>query len=178
MKETSLGYKLDQWIKAKEEDFKSGEFSGETLKNYKGYVRNYYKKFKIESNGNAGWTNNQDDPFLLINWNVTEIRKTEIAKFKKELMKIEKLKIKTKKNILNALHAFFTWLATEDPDELISLKDIPDFPKFQGMILNLVKLLIMICKLKEFKIFLKNTEILLNSVARNFYARRTVCFKN
>lgn len=132
LKETFLGYKLDQWIKAKEEDFKSGEFSGETLKNYKGYVRNYYKKFKIESNGNAGWTNNQDDPFLLINWNVTEIRKTEIAKFKKELMKIEKLKIKTKKNILNALHAFFTWLATEDPDELISLKDIPDFPKISG----------------------------------------------
>ncbi|MDW7998220.1 MAG: site-specific integrase, partial [Thermodesulfovibrio sp.] len=34
--------------------------------------------------------------------------------------------------ILNALHAFFTWLATEDPDEIISMKDIPDFPKIQG----------------------------------------------
>jgi len=132
LKETSLGYKLNQWIKAKEEDFISGEFSGETLKNYKGYIKNYYKKFKIDRNGNAGWTNDKNDPFLLINWNVTEIRKTEIAMFKKELMKIEKLKIKTKKNILNALHAFFTWLAMEDPDELINLKEIPDFPKISG----------------------------------------------
>lgn len=132
LNETSFGYKLEQWLKAKEEDVKTGEFSPTTLKNYKGYVKNYYKRFKIDSNGNGGWTNNKNDPQLLINWNVNEIRKSEIVKFKKELLKVENLKLKTKKNILNGLHAFFTWLAIEDPDELISKKDIPDFPKLIG----------------------------------------------
>ncbi|MDW7972797.1 MAG: phage integrase N-terminal SAM-like domain-containing protein, partial [Thermodesulfovibrio sp.] len=127
-----MGYKLDQWIKAKEEDVRTGEFSPTTLKNYKGYAKNYYNRFRIDGDGNGGWTDDKNDPHLLVNWNVNEIRKSEIIKFKKELLKIEGLKIKTKKNILNALHAFFTWLATEDPDEIISMKDIPDFPKIQG----------------------------------------------
>jgi integrase len=130
--ETKLSSKLDEWIKAKEDEVKTGEFSPETLKNYKGYVKNYYKKFTIDSTGNGRWAEESEEPGLLSNWNVAEIRKPEIAKFKKELMKIKGLKLKTKKNILNGLHAFFTWLATEDPAEVITLKYIPDFPKITG----------------------------------------------
>lgn len=130
--ETKLSSKLNEWIKAKEDEVKTGEFSPETLKNYKGYVKNYYKKFIIDSSGNGGWAEESEEPGLLSNWNVAEVRKPEIAKFKKELMKIKELKLKTKKNILNGLHAFFTWLATEDPAEVITSKDMPDFPKITG----------------------------------------------
>ncbi len=130
--ETKLSSKLDDWLKAKEDEVETGEFSSETLKNYKGYVKNYYKKFTIDSNGNGGWAEGSEHPGLLSNWSAVEIRKPEIAKFKKELMKIKGLKLKTKKNILNGLHVFFTWLATEDPAEVLTSKDIPDFPKIIG----------------------------------------------
>lgn len=129
---TTFSFKLDEWIKAREDKVKTGEFSPETLKNYKGYVKNYYKKFVIDSAGNGMWAQNNNESGLLSNWNVQEIRKPEIAKFKKALMEKKGLKLKTKKNILNGLRAFFTWLATEDPDELITLKDVPDFPRITG----------------------------------------------
>ncbi len=130
--ETKLSNKLDEWLKAKEDQVQTGEFSPETLKNYKGYVENYYKKFKIDSAGNGCWAEEAEESGLLGHWNVAEIRKPEIMKFKKELMKITGLKLKTKKNVLNGLHAFFTWLATEDPAEVMTLKDMPDFPKITG----------------------------------------------
>lgn len=131
-KETRFSTKLDEWIKAKEDEVGTGEFSPETLKNYKGYVKNYYKRFRIDSTGIGGWAKGTEEPGLLVHWNVAEIRKSEVAKFKKELMKIKGLKLKTKKNILNGLHAFFSWLSDEDPAEIITSKDIPDFPKIEG----------------------------------------------
>ena len=130
--ETKFFSKLDEWLNSKEDDIQTGEFSPETLKDYRGYVENYYKKFKIDSDGKGGWVEKAGESGFFANWNVTEIRKPEIAKFKKELMKIKGKKLKTKKNILNGLHAFFTWLATEDPAEIITSKDIPDFPKITG----------------------------------------------
>ena len=66
----------------------------------------------------------------LYHMEMQEIGKREIANFRDSL---GHLKIKTRKNIMSALHVFFVWFADQvEENELISDYEVPVFPKIRG----------------------------------------------
>lgn len=106
---------LYEWMDEKEKAKEAGDLSGETLKNYRGYIKNYYKPhFK--------------------GLDIREIESADISKFKNKLQdyaikvehngrKGEKISDKTRKNIMNGLRTFFGWLHINK-----IVKAIPAFP--------------------------------------------------
>ncbi|MBF0553263.1 MAG: site-specific integrase [Nitrospirae bacterium] len=106
VKEKLVTHKLDEWIEQKAEEEASNEFSPETLRHYKSYSRAYYKPF-----------------FKGID--CREVKFEQLERFKDKLPK--KLKLKTKRNILNALHSFFSWLRRKGV-----IPEIPLFPQIKG----------------------------------------------
>jgi len=66
----------------------------------------------------------------LYNFNIEDIQASTIARFKNSL---NHLKIKTRKNILSALHVFFEWFAEQNQEmQWIDNYRVPDFPKVKG----------------------------------------------
>lgn len=66
----------------------------------------------------------------LYQFDMQDISKREIANFKDSL---NHLKIKTRKNIMSALHVFFEWFADQVTEsELIKDYEVPRFPKIKG----------------------------------------------
>lgn len=104
IKERKFENMIDKWFKEKEKRTNLNELSPGTLRDYKGYVNNYYSYF-----------NNVD---------VREISLEQLTDFKDTL---DKVSIKTRKNIMNALRNFFFWLK-----ERGVVKDMPIFPKIKG----------------------------------------------
>jgi integrase/recombinase XerD len=105
IRERKFENKIEDWIAQKETEAKKGEFSYETLKNYRGYVKHHFGFF--------------------LGWDVREIGTEQIEDFKDKLP--ESLKIKTRRNILNALHAFFNWLYRRG-----TISKVPVFPHIEG----------------------------------------------
>lgn len=97
--------KIKEWIAQKSEEAAGGELSFETIKDYKGYAENHFHFLK--------------------GWDVREIRFEQLENFKDRLPK--KLKIKTRRNVLNGLHAFFSWLKRKG-----TIQDIPAWPVIKG----------------------------------------------
>jgi integrase len=106
---------LDSWLMDKMDEIKADDFSSETLKDYKGYVSNYFIPY-------------------FKGMDVRAIDYTHIQKFKNSLQeyavkvkhngrKNKQISDKTRKNILDGLHAFFTWLWRGG-----IIKNIPAFP--------------------------------------------------
>jgi len=95
---------IELWLKEKINREAQGELSPGTLKDYKGYVVNYFKFY------------NSID--------VRDIRLHELTAFKDTLTSVS---IKTRKNIINALRNFFNWLY-----ERGTIEKIPSFPKVKG----------------------------------------------
>jgi integrase len=107
VRERKFEYQIDRWLQEKISRETMNELSPGTTSNYAGYVKNYYHLF----NG------------LDVN-EVREINRRMIE-FKETL---DKVKIKTRRNIINALHNFFRWLM----DEKEIIDKMPKFPKITG----------------------------------------------
>ncbi|HVN95054.1 MAG TPA: tyrosine-type recombinase/integrase [Syntrophorhabdaceae bacterium] len=66
----------------------------------------------------------------LYRFEMQEIGKREISNFKDSM---QHLKAKTRKNVMSALHAFFTWFADQViENDLIPDYEVPSFPKIRG----------------------------------------------
>lgn len=96
---------MERWLdqKAKEEDDKM--LSPETLKAYRSNNRRYFGYFT--------------------GWDVREIRFEQLERFKDDLPRT--LSLKTRRNILNALHAFYTWLRRKG-----TIREMPVWPEIKG----------------------------------------------
>ncbi|MBF0553426.1 MAG: tyrosine-type recombinase/integrase [Nitrospirae bacterium] len=107
IKERLMENKLYEWLDQKSEEEQANELSPETLRHYASYAKHYYApNFK--------------------GLDVKEVEFHHLEAFKDKLAK-KKLKIKTRRNILNGLHSFFTWLKRKG-----IIKEVPNFPQIKG----------------------------------------------
>ena len=106
IEERKVVNKLSEWIEMKTAEADAGELSHETLKNYRGYVNNYFMPFFAK-------------------YDVREIRFEQVESFKDSLRTVKA--IKTRRNILNALHAFFIWLRRKGV-----ITEMPIWPVIEG----------------------------------------------
>jgi integrase len=104
VKERKFENMIEKWLEEKEKRMKLNEISPGTVKDYSGYVKNYFTNF----NG----------------YNVKEIGLLELAEFKDTLSGVS---IKTRKNIMNGLNNFFNWLLERG---VIGIK--PVLPRITG----------------------------------------------
>jgi site-specific recombinase XerD len=96
---------IETWLEQKTEEVDAGELSPETMKDYKGYCKNYFTFFD--------------------NFSVREITFEHLENFKDALPR--NLKIKTRRNILNALHTLFVRMHKKGV-----IKDMPAWPTIEG----------------------------------------------
>lgn len=89
----------------KEHEVRTGELSPEYFRIIRNYYKNYYKFFD--------------------GYDVREIDREVLSEFKRTCL--NELRIKSRKNIRNALHAFFHWL--HDNGHILH---IPSFPEIKG----------------------------------------------
>lgn len=106
--ERKFEVQIEKWFAEKEKQESMTELSPGTVRQYRGYIRNYY--------------------FFFQGMDVKEITLEHLTNFKDTLHVI---KIKTRKNIMIALHNFFCWLK-----ERGVIKELPVFPKIKGDISN------------------------------------------
>lgn len=106
LRERKFENKIWEWIKEKTEAAEAGEFSFETIKSYRGFVKNYF----LSHFGG---------------WDIKEIGDEQIIEFAQSLRTV--MGIKTRRNILNGLHAFFAWLKRMKVIQLI-----PEWPEIKG----------------------------------------------
>jgi integrase len=104
--EVLLSHQADLWQEMKEDEAEAGEPSYETLKCYKGNVKNFFKPY-------------------LGKLNVREVRYEDLERFKDDLRHVKG--IKTRRNILNALHALFVWMRRRG-----TIGELPLFPTIEG----------------------------------------------
>lgn len=102
--ERRFEHMIEKWLDEKIKAEKAGELSPGTIKNYSGYVSNYFT--------------------FLNDMDVREIGLEELTNFKDTL---DGIGIKTRKNVINALKNFFNWLY-----ERGTIARIPVFPKIKG----------------------------------------------
>jgi len=95
---------ITKWLKEKEGKEKVGELSNGTIRDYSGYVKNYF-----------GFLHGLD---------VREIDLEKLSDFKDTLSGVS---IKTRKNIMNALRNFYFWLKERGVIEIV-----PNFPRITG----------------------------------------------
>ncbi len=104
IKERKFENQIEKWLTGKERQEQTGELSPGTIRDYKGYVNNYYPFFH--------------------DIDVRDITLEQLTDFKDTL---DHVSIKTRKNIVNALRSFFFWLK-----ERGVIKEMPVFPKIKG----------------------------------------------
>lgn len=102
--ERKFCYQIAKWLQEKEDLQRANELSWGTLRDYRGYVKNHYP--------------------ILDGLDVREIGREQLTQLKDSL---SHLSIKTRKNVMNALRSFFSWLKDRG-----TVKDIPAFPKIAG----------------------------------------------
>jgi len=107
IRERKFEHKIDDWLIQKREEVRAGELSPGTLKDYNGYVNHHFLPFFTHKD-------------------VREIRFEDLENFK-DYLGMKKLSIKTRKNIVNALHAFFNWLRRKGV-----ITEVPVFPIIRG----------------------------------------------
>ncbi len=107
IKERRVVTKLSEWLEQKKTELDNDELAISTLRHYRSYFDNYYTPYfeKLDCR---------------------EVTFTELEAFKDHLGKGD-IKIKTRRNIMNALHAFFTWLYQKG-----IIKVMPAFPTIKG----------------------------------------------
>jgi integrase len=106
VKSRAFQRQIDKWLERKTHEKDVGEFAPSTLKSYRNYARNHFPFF----GGKA----------------IADIEYADLEDFKDHLAD-KGIKIKSRKNILNGLHAFFTWAFKRG-----ILKVIPPFPTVEG----------------------------------------------
>jgi len=103
--ERKFKFQVNTWLNQKIEEQEAGELSPETLKNYKGYANIHFSP--------------------LADYDVRNIDYALLENFKDGLPKT--LKIKTRRNILNALHDLFVRMHKKG-----ILRDFPAWPVIEG----------------------------------------------
>jgi integrase len=96
---------MEGYHSEKEHEMQTGELSLEYFRIIRNYYRNYFKFFD--------------------GYDVREIDREQLSEFKRECL--NNLKIKSRRNVLNALHAFFHWL--HDNGHILHM---PSFPEVKG----------------------------------------------
>jgi integrase len=104
-RERVLSWQIDLWLRQKKEEVGAGELSPETLKDYRGYAKNHFT--------------------LIESFDVRSIGYTVLENFKDALPR--KLKIKTRRNIMNALHSVFRRMHRKGV-----IREMPAFPVIEG----------------------------------------------
>jgi len=94
-----------EWLEQKIEEYEAGELSPETIRNYRGYVKNHFKP--------------------LDEYDAREIDYPTLENFKDALPRT--LRIKTRRNILNALYDVFARMHRKGV-----IKDFPAWPEIKG----------------------------------------------
>ena len=107
IKERQVVTKLAEWLDQKQTEMKNGELAISTYRHYRAYFSEYYKPF-----------------FGKVDCKEIDFQKLEA--FKDSLAK-KGIKIKTRRNILNAFHAFTVWLFQKGV-----IKAMPAFPTIKG----------------------------------------------
>ncbi len=103
--ERKFSHQVNAWLNQKIEEQEAGELSPETLKNYEGYAKIHFKS--------------------LAGFDVRDVSYDILENFKDDLPKT--LKIKTRRNILNALHDLFVRMHRKG-----LIKDLPAWPMIEG----------------------------------------------
>jgi len=106
IKERHLDMMLEKWLSQKKEEVNNTELSYSTYHSYKSYIDIHIVPF-------------------LGKFDVREIRFNDLEEFKDKLPKT--LKLKTKRNILNALHAAMRWMWQKG-----FINEMPPFPVIKG----------------------------------------------
>lgn len=96
---------LDRWMEQKQEEFKNGELSYGTIHAYQSRIRNHLS--------------------ALGHLDVKEIKFSDLENFKDRLPKT--IKLKTKREILNTLHAAMRWMWRKG-----IISEMPPFPLIKG----------------------------------------------
>jgi integrase len=96
---------MEDYHAEKEHEMRTGELSPEYFRIIRNYYKNYFKFFD--------------------GYDVREIDRETLSEFKRKCLK--DLKIKSRKNVRNALHAFFHWLY--DNGHILHM---PSFPEIKG----------------------------------------------
>ncbi|MCX5804303.1 MAG: tyrosine-type recombinase/integrase [Proteobacteria bacterium] len=104
IKESKFEVQIHRWLQEKEQMESFGELSPGTVDSYRGYVKNHFP--------------------MLYEHDVNKVKREHIVSLKDALSSV---KIKTRKNILNALHNFFNWLV-----ERGTISACPSFPEVKG----------------------------------------------
>ncbi len=99
-------HQVERWLAMKAEEMEANELAPETLRVYKSYAKNYFLPFFSK-------------------YDVKEIGFEQLEAFKDSLRKIRG--IKTRRNILNGLHAFFNWMRRKG-----IVKELPTWPEITG----------------------------------------------
>lgn len=97
---------FQEYLEEKESELKAGELSPEYFRTIKSYNRNHFPY----------WSG----------WDVKTIGREDIALFKQKILH-QLPGIKTRKNVLNSLHAFFSWMFDNG-----RIDRIPPFPLIKG----------------------------------------------
>lgn len=88
IKQRKFENELEEYYNEKENEVKAGELSPEYFRIIKNYGKNYFDHFT--------------------GWDIREIDREALSDFRRN--RLDKLKIKSRKNVFNSLRAFFTWL--------------------------------------------------------------------
>jgi len=105
VKERRFENKIEKWLQEKEKELQRGIIRPSSYSGIRGYVFNYFTFFH--------------------GMDVKEIKLEQLTDFYDSLP--ETIKLKTKKNIFNALHSFFVWLWKRG-----AIKGVPPFPDMEG----------------------------------------------
>lgn len=105
IQERKLGYQADLWLRQKREECEAGELSWGTYESYYTYVKKHFESL-------------EDLDARKIDYRILE-------NFKDALPRT--LRIKTKRNIMNALHAMFRYMHRRGV-----VKDMPAWPEVEG----------------------------------------------
>lgn len=110
VKELRLENQMDEWYQDLEQKCNAGELKPAYFHRLQSYRRTHFVN--------------------LYDLNIEDVQSSTIARFKNSL---NHLKIKTRKNILSALHVFFEWFRNRNEEMCwIDSYRVPDFPRIKG----------------------------------------------
>lgn len=107
IKERSVINQLNEWLSQRERDMNNNELAVSTYRHYRAYISNYFKP-KIGK---------------------LDIKELDFGKLNefKDWLAAQGIKIKTRRNVMNALHAFTRWAWQRGV-----IRAMPPFPEIQG----------------------------------------------
>lgn len=104
IRENKFEYQIELWLEEQEHRYNANELSWGTLRDYRGYVKNYYQIL-----------------------NDCDVRKVELKDITRVKDGLNSVSIKTRRNVLNGLKTFFRWLINRG-----TIPALPRIPEVTG----------------------------------------------